>query len=202
MTATSESDDWESLLDSGQLDANIKKLTILQRPQTSTITAPAPVSNQINVICEDDPRAQFKPTEPVIKIMKRPDIVKQNNAQVKPKAEQKSLKQREQEYAEARQRILGQSEGGEESVSNQTKSPARLTGAQGQGGPGGKQTNNGVARTPRGPPPDGSRGFSNRWPASNQFYMNLVLTYSLNAHENFKHKITWFIVTQVTYADG
>ena len=90
MTATSESDDWESLLDSGQLDANIKKLTILQRPQTSTITAPAPVSNQINVICEDDPRAQFKPTEPVIKIMKRPDIVKQNNAQVKPKAEQKS----------------------------------------------------------------------------------------------------------------
>ena len=112
MTATSESDDWESLLDSGQLDANIKKLTILQRPQTSTITAPAPVSNQINVICEDDPRAQFKPTEPVIKIMKRPDIVKQNNAQVKPKAEQKSLKQREQEYAEARQRILGQSQCG------------------------------------------------------------------------------------------
>ena len=162
MTATSESDDWESLLDSGQLDANIKKLTILQRPQPSTITAPAPVSNQINVICEDDPRAQFKPTEPVIKIMKRPDIVKQNNAQVKPKVEQKSLKQREQEYAEARQRILGQSEGGEESVSNQTKSPARVTGAQGQGGPGGKQTNNGVARPPRGPPPDGSRGFSNR----------------------------------------
>ena len=162
MTATSESDDWESLLDSGQLDANIKKLTILQRPQPSTITAPAPVSNQINVICEDDPRAQFKPTEPVIKIMKRPDIVKQNNAQVKPKVEQKSLKQREQEYAEARQRILGQSEGGEESVSNQTKSPARVTGAQSQGGPGGKQTNNGVARPPRGPPPDGSRGFSNR----------------------------------------
>ena len=162
MTATSESDDWESLLDSGQLDANIKKLTILQRPQASTITAPAPVSNQINVICEDDPRAQFKPTEPVIKIMKRPDIVKQNNAQVKPKVEQKSLKQREQEYAEARQRILGQSEGGEESVSSQTKSPARVTGAQGQGGPGGKQTNNGVARPPRGPPPDGSRGFSNR----------------------------------------
>ena len=162
MTATSESDDWESLLDSGQLDANIKKLTILQRPQPSTITAPAPVSNQINVICEDDPRAQFKPTEPVIKIMKRPDIVKQNNAQVKPKVEQKSLKQREQEYAEARQRILGQSEGGEESVSNQTKSPARVTGAQSQGGPGGKQANNGVARPPRGPPPDGSRGFSNR----------------------------------------
>ena len=164
MTATSESDDWESLLDSGQLDANIKKLTILPRPKTSTITAPGPVSNQVNVICEDDPRAQFKPTEPVIKIMKRPDSVNQSNAQVKPKVEQKSLKQREQEYAEARQRILGQSEGGEESVASQTKSQARLTGGGGlgQGGPGGKNVNNGVARTPRGPPADGSRGFSSR----------------------------------------
>ena len=162
MTATSESDDWESLLDSGQLDANIKKLTILQRPKTGSITESGAPNTPVNVICGDDPRAQFRPTEPVIKIMKRPDIVKQNNAQVKPKVEQKSLKQREQEYAEAHQRILGQSEGGEESVSNHTKSPARVTGAQGQGGPGGKQTNNGVARPPRGPPPDGSRGFSNR----------------------------------------
>ena len=158
MTATSESDDWESLLDSGQLDANIKKLTILPRPKTSTITASGPVSNKVNVICEDDPRAQFKPTEPVIKIMKRPDSVNQSNTQVKPKVEQKSLKQREQEYAEARQRILGQSEGGEESVSSQAKSPARLQAGQ----VGGKHVNNGVARTPRGPPTDGSRGFSSR----------------------------------------
>ena len=158
MTATSESDDWESLLDSGQLDANIKKLTILPRPKTSSITASGPVSNNVNVICEDDPRAQFKPAEPVIKIMKRPDSVNQSNTQVKPKVEQKSLKQREQEYAEARQRILGQSEGGEESASSQAKSPARPQGGGGQG----KHVNNGVARPPRGPPSDGSRGFSSR----------------------------------------
>lgn len=160
MTATSESDDWESLLDSGQLDANIKKLTILPRPKTSSITASGPVSHNVNVICEDDPRAQFKPTEPVIKIMKRPDSVNQSNTQVKPKVEQKSLKQREQEYAEARQRILGGTEGGEEGVASPGKSPARLGGG-GQTA-GGKHVNNGVARPPRGPPSDGSRGFSSR----------------------------------------
>ena len=159
MTATSESDDWESLLDSGQLDANIKKLTILQRPKSGSITESGAANTPVNVICGDDPRAQFRPTEPVIKIMKRPDnSASQSNAQVKPKVEQKSLAQREQEYAEARQRILGGSEGAEtESVANQAKSPAKVT-----GGAGGRTVNNGVARHPRGPTADGSRGFNNR----------------------------------------
>ena len=112
MTMTPEADDWESLLDSGQLDANIKKMTILQRPKTG---AP-PSSNgeqqniPVNIVqCSDDPMSQYRQTEPVIKIMKRPGngVTQTTSSNNKPKVEQKSLKQREQEYAEARQRILG-----------------------------------------------------------------------------------------------
>ena len=110
MTESESEGDWESLLDSGQLEANIKKLTILQRPR--------PEQNQegrtrMEVICSEEieGRTQFKPSEPVIKIMKRPEkgVNKSggNTVQSNPKTQQKSLKQREQEYAEARQRILG-----------------------------------------------------------------------------------------------
>ena len=158
MTASESGDDWESLLDSGQLDANIKKLTILQRPKPSPAPAPGPAANipPVTVLCSDDPRTQFRPSEPVIKIMKRPDGGSgvNSNVQVKPKVEQKSLKQREQEYAEARQRILG-SESVEESQP-QPKPPAKVMG--------GAKNSNGVpsSRTPKGPPTDGSRGFQSR----------------------------------------
>ena len=104
--------DWESLLDSGQLDANIKKLTILPRPQGQA-RGETELSSRVavEVICseEEGSRTQFKPSDPVIKIMKRPEKSGQLSGalQSKPRTEQKSLKQREQEYAEARQRILG-----------------------------------------------------------------------------------------------
>ena len=152
MSSAGDSDDWESLLDSGQLDANIKKLTILQRPKPSDTSVTQP---PITVLCNDDPRTQFKPTEPVIKIMKRPEKAGPNaNGQVKPKVEQKSLKQREQEYAEARQRILG-SEAASDSSEEANRSPAKVT----LQGPGSKNLNS-VARIPKGP--DGSKGFQNR----------------------------------------
>ena len=162
MTATSESDDWETLLDSGQLDANIKKLTILQRPKADSSLGPG---GPVSVMCSDDPRTQFKSSEPVIKIMKRPDgnSSSNSNGQSKPKVEQKSLKQREQEYAEARQRILGSETNvaGEDTsnhhlLQQQTKSPVKYTVPPPNIG--GKNTN-GVARHPKGPPVDGSKGF-------------------------------------------
>ena len=107
--------DWESLLDSGQLDDNIKKLTILPRPkppvQQSSLSRHEDPRREVEVICsEEDGRTPFKPSDPVIKIMKRPDKSRSprgHAVQTKPRTEQKSLKQREQEYAEARQRILG-----------------------------------------------------------------------------------------------
>ena len=109
MTESETEGDWESLLDSGQLEANIKKLTILQRPRPEQ----SQENKRMEVICSEEieGRTQFKPSDPVIKIMKRPDkgLSKGGGTavQVKPKTEQKTLKQREQEYAEARQRILG-----------------------------------------------------------------------------------------------
>ena len=109
MTESESEGDWESLLDSGQLEANIKKLSILQRPRPE----PSQENTRLEVICSEEiaGRTQFKPSDPVIKIMKRPEKGPSNgggSAVVsKPKTEQKSLKQREQEYAEARQRILG-----------------------------------------------------------------------------------------------
>ena len=169
MTATSESDDWETLLDSGQLDANIKKLRILQRPKPNS--SPAAPTGPVSVMCSDDPRTQFKSSEPVIKIMKRPDSnsLSNSNGQNRPKVEQKSLKQREQEYAEARQRILGGNEsgnGGSEDTSinhhqlhHQIKSPVKYTVPPPNIG--GKNVN-GVARHPKGPPVDGSKGFHQR----------------------------------------
>ena len=110
MTESETEGDWESLLDSGQLEANIKKLTILQRPRPE----PSQDRPRMEGICSEEieGRTQFKPSDPVIKIMKRPEKPGGNKGggaalQGKPKTEQKSLKQREQEYAEARQRILG-----------------------------------------------------------------------------------------------
>jgi len=77
---------------------------------------------------------------------------------------------REQEYAEARQRILGGSEttnvvGGEDTSINHhqlhhlTKSPVKYSVPPPNIG--GKNVN-GVARHPKGPPVDGSKGFHQR----------------------------------------
>lgn len=55
-------------------------------------------------------RAQYVPPEPTVKILKRPSNDKSNQqllSEQKTKAPIKTLKQREQEYAEARLRILG-----------------------------------------------------------------------------------------------
>lgn len=60
---------------------------------------------------DDDPRSHFGPygpQEPTLKILKRPqDTEGRTSGENRPKAPVKSLQQREQEYAEARLRILG-----------------------------------------------------------------------------------------------
>lgn len=63
------------------------------------------------MILNDDDclRTQYVPPEKTVKILKRPTNDKNNSssADQKPKAPIKTLQQREQEYAEARLRILG-----------------------------------------------------------------------------------------------
>lgn len=66
---------------------------------------------------DDCMRTQYVPPEPTVKILKRPTNDKNNQqllAEQKPKAPIKTLQQREQEYAEARLRILGSAKSEEE----------------------------------------------------------------------------------------
>lgn len=59
---------------------------------------------------DDSMRTPYTPPEPTVKILKRPTNDRnslQFGADAKPKAPIKTLQQREQEYAEARLRILG-----------------------------------------------------------------------------------------------
>ena len=143
---TPDSEDWESMSDSGELDASLDKLSIQPGP-TRPYQPQPPVT-----LYGDDPRTQYRPPEPVIKIMKRPDSGSSGqNGQAKPRVEQKSLKQREQEYAEARQRILGNDS---KPDSSQAKTPSKSVISKNR-----KDNVNG-ARHPKGP--DGSKGFQSK----------------------------------------
>lgn len=65
---------------------------------------------------DDDCMRSYCPPAPTVKILKRPtnDRLNQAAAEQKPKAPIKTLQQREQEYAEARLRILGSAKADEE----------------------------------------------------------------------------------------
>lgn len=61
------------------------------------------------LINDDDYRTQYGPSEPTVKILKRPthNSGHRSNVEIKPKAPPKTLQQREHEYAQARLRIMG-----------------------------------------------------------------------------------------------
>lgn len=114
---------------------------------------------------DDALRSQYVPPEPTVKILKRPTKESQNTNDSKLYQPKKTLQQREQEYAEARLRILGETEKPEEKyvglkttvwgfkmsffrISIATPSKTKLA------------ENDNVIRMPKGP--DGSRGFHMR----------------------------------------
>jgi hypothetical protein len=103
---------------------------------------------------------QYKPPEPVIKIMKRPSSTSSelNSLEGDAKPKPKTLKQRETEYAQARLRILGSSgspESGEAAAANGQKVvQAEVRPVVSNVVP---PSGNSVVRTPRGP--DGTKGF-------------------------------------------
>lgn len=69
------------------------------------------------MLLNDDERlSTYGPTEPTVKILKRPTLEQHNRSSIdaKPKAPMKSLRQREHEYAQARLRILGAAKSPEE----------------------------------------------------------------------------------------
>lgn len=68
------------------------------------------------ILNDDDSMRSYCPAEPTVKILKRPTNDRRNPsaAELKPKAPIKTLQQREQEYAEARLRILGSAKSADE----------------------------------------------------------------------------------------
>ncbi|XP_055694022.1 SUZ domain-containing protein 1 [Lutzomyia longipalpis] len=117
--------------------------------------------NSRTMILQDDPRSHFGPygpQEPTLKILKRPQETEGRGVgDNRPKAPVKSLQQREQEYAEARLRILGAAKSPEEeqnTVMRRTSEGGSSTSRQMMSG----KTPDGLIRLPRGP--DGTSGFT------------------------------------------
>ena len=116
--------DWESMFESGELDASLKNLDLSKPPPPlpgqQTAMPPRVILQE-----QEEGRSEYQPPEPKMTIMKRPDSSSSSsNAKAaadlkQKKSQQKSLKQREQEYAEARQRILGSLGAAEEAKQQQ-----------------------------------------------------------------------------------
>ncbi|KAF4519065.1 hypothetical protein B566_EDAN001655 [Ephemera danica] len=142
-------------------------------------------SNGGLVILDDSVRQYYGPPDPKVKILKRPTNSSEGNqvnGDSRPR-QHKTLKQREQEYAEARLRILGEARSPDESPTSpsavnanegmnhlQTKLEVLTTSDQGKTAAQGVvgelrpakvviETDN-ILRTPRGP--DGTKGFKRR----------------------------------------
>nr|XP_012143436.1 PREDICTED: SUZ domain-containing protein 1 isoform X2 [Megachile rotundata] len=110
---------------------------------------------------DDGIRSQYVPPKPTVKILKRPTRDSQGSGDGplvngdKPKQPIKSLKQREQEYAEARKRILGEEKSPEEKLLHEINriQPKSITSSS-------SNLPSNVLRMPLGP--DGTRGFNVR----------------------------------------
>jgi hypothetical protein len=188
--------DWESMFESGELDASLRHLD-LSKPPPGLAAGGGPARPAVILQEQEDGRTEYRPPEPKMTIMKRPDAKERaegGGEGGRPRAQQKSLKQREQEYAEARQRILGSLGGPAEEPAARAPGPPQVK-VRVKGGPprmevigppppavstaprlpysaqrqfrlpppclaaSGPPPPLAVARHPRGPPTDGSRGF-------------------------------------------
>ncbi|XP_012255842.1 SUZ domain-containing protein 1 [Athalia rosae] len=158
---------WEEMEESGVLDKKLKALQLNPLEGLDEVEASCLMENQNSntrmiILGEDGLRTQYVPPKPTVKILKRPARHSQGsgdgpllNGDCKPKPAIKSLKQREQEYAEARKRILGEERSPEEkSVCEVNRIQPKFT------SPTGSNLPPNVLRMPIGP--DGTRGFNVR----------------------------------------
>lgn len=161
---------WEDIDDPGVLE---KKLDVLQldtvealeeieAPNFKTTTNDNTNSTRMIILGEDGVRSQYVPPKPTVKILKRPTRDSQGSGdgpmlnEEKPKQPIKSLKQREQEYAEARRRILGEEKSPEEKLIQEINKIQPKFSIPG----GSSSLPNNVTRMPIGP--DGTQGFNVR----------------------------------------
>lgn len=158
---------WEDIEESGALDKKLDALQLNAVEALEEIESPSFRSNhstntRMIILGEDGMRSQYVPPKPTVKILKRPSRDSQGSGDGplingdKPKQPIKSLKQREQEYAEARKRILGEERSPEEKLVQEISriQPKSMI----PSGSSNLPTN--VLRMPIGP--DGTRGFNVR----------------------------------------
>jgi hypothetical protein len=157
---------WEDIEASGVLDRKLIQPETPSPSESEIIPSRGTINVPVILQGEDSMRTQYVPPEPAVKILKRP--ARNNihgsgngtllNGDTKPRQPVKTLQQREQEYAEARLRILGEARSPEEQLhvatndrisKIQTKMEVLRT----------SETSN-IIRLPKGP--DGTRGFSAR----------------------------------------
>ncbi|KAJ3646190.1 hypothetical protein Zmor_023787 [Zophobas morio] len=139
---------WEEIEETDVLE---KKFKSIIPPSKSLETKSNGINSmpiKILLTGDDALRSQYVPPEPTVKILKRPTKETQNTNDSKVFQPKKTLQQRKQEYAEARLRILGETEKTEEERISIVPSKARSADLDN------------VIRLPRGP--DGTKGFNIR----------------------------------------
>lgn len=142
-----EIDNWEEIDETDVLEKRFNKL-IMPSLEDNSINGnieKGPIN--VTLTGDDALRSQYVPPEPMVKILKRPVKDAQNTSDNKKPIPKKTLQQREQEYAEARLRILGEasSEKPQEIISIIKPKPSE---------------SDNIIRMPRGP--DGTKGFNIR----------------------------------------
>lgn len=124
-TADEVFESWEEMEASGALDRKLNSLELnglegLDNQQNIKLVNSKNTNGRMTILGDDGLRSQYVSPIPTVKILKRPqrDIPDALTNGDKPKQPIKSLKQREQEYAEARKRILGEEKSPEELTSS------------------------------------------------------------------------------------
>ncbi|KAG5899036.1 hypothetical protein JTB14_000061 [Gonioctena quinquepunctata] len=101
-------ENWEEIDETDVLDKKFCDLITPSRSLDSKSNGNLEEPVKIILTGDDALRTQYVPPEPTVKILKRPSKDSQNNSDSKVYQPKKTLQQREQEYAEARLRILGE----------------------------------------------------------------------------------------------
>ncbi|XP_011153309.1 SUZ domain-containing protein 1 isoform X1 [Harpegnathos saltator] len=155
---------WEQIEESGALDKKLNSLRldgVEEELESSRCKTSNSTNTKMIILGDDGIRSQYVPPKPTVKILKRPTADSRGSGDGplmngdKPKQPIKSLKQREQEYALARKRIMGEEKSPEEkSIQEINKIQPKSSIPSGSGLP------NNIVRMPTGP--DGTRGFNRR----------------------------------------
>lgn len=157
---------WEEIEESEAIDKKLDALQLnavgaLEEIESSSFKTTHSTNTRMIMLGDDGIRSQYVPPKPTVKILKRPTRDSQGSGDGplvngdKPKQPIKSLKQREQEYAEARKRILGEEKSPEEKLLHEINriQPKSITSSS-------SSLPSNVLRMPLGP--DGTRGFNVR----------------------------------------